>query len=518
MKILGTRLRVIAGSLVAAAMSVPAYAQFVPGQLLTATQLNAALQTASIQNGAINGATIGNSRPSSGAFTSLAASTSNPSLLFNLGGVGASDRALQAILQEQKISVIAFGADPTGTRPSATAIQNAVNFACASPSQKTVYEPPGTFLWDHNVTINCPAVKLIGAGGGGYNDNSPNINATTINRWVGPQGGTALTITPSSDQKTEDNSVMGIFWDGNNSLGGIAVNLVSARYGTYDIRAAHWATAFVQTDISPAATENSDVTGNIFYNISGYQTLPTDGSVLITNSAFNHNACWNHFFLIQAVYLNSPGVVLNGDDSERFDVINLYNADNGTAKGLVLNGSNTSPYANTRHNTFYLVGTGGSQRGNQGGVYSQGLDASGNPLAYPATGNNIVWYDAENSQAMPTIDPGSSLWWSEDNAPAGMRQFYYTSSPVGYVQVDNSGKITQAGQITIPAGGTSGSFTFPIYQGNTTAGFPHAVVSVQATPTTAAVPFWVSATNTAVTVTSGSPDSALTFSFKVEGY
>ncbi|WP_240201993.1 glycoside hydrolase family 55 protein [Burkholderia sp. LMG 13014] len=359
MKILGTRLRVIAGSLVAAAMSVPAYAQFVPGQLLTATQLNAALQTASIQNGAINGATIGNSRPSSGAFTSLAASTSNPSLLFNLGGVGASDRALQAILQEQKISVIAFGADPTGTRPSATAIQNAVNFACASPSQKTVYEPPGTFLWDHNVTINCPAVKLIGAGGGGYNDNSPNINATTINRWVGPQGGTALTITPSSDQKTEDNSVMGIFWDGNNSLGGIAVNLVSARYGTYDIRAAHWATAFVQTDISPAATENSDVTGNIFYNISGYQTLPTDGSVLITNSAFNHNACWNHFFLIQAVYLNSPGVVLNGDDSERFDVINLYNADNGTAKGLVLNGSNTSPYANTRHNTFYLVGTGG---------------------------------------------------------------------------------------------------------------------------------------------------------------
>ncbi|WP_205169066.1 glycosyl hydrolase family 28-related protein [Burkholderia sp. LMG 13014] len=518
MKIFRTRLRAIAGSLVAAAMSVPACAQFVPGQVLSATQLNTALQNAVIQSGAINGATIGNSRPSSGAFTSLAASTSNPSLLFNLGGVGASDRALQAILQEQKISVLAFGADPTGTRPSATAIQNAVNFACASPSQKTVYEPPGTFLWDHGVTINCPAVKLIGAGGGGYNDNSPNINATTINRWVGPQGGTALTITPSSDQKTEDNSVMGIFWDGNNSRGGIAVNLISARYGTYDIRAAHWATAFVQTDISPAATENSDVTGNIFYNISGYQTLPTDGSVLITNSAYNHNACWNHFFLIQAVYFNSPGVVLNGDDSERFDVINLYNADNGTAKGLVLNGSNTSPYANTRHNTFYLVGTGGSQNGNQGGVYSQGLDASGNPLAYPAVGNNIVWYDAENSQAMPTVDPGSSLWWSEDNAPAGMRQFYYTSSPVGYVQVDNSGKITQAGQITIPAGATSGSFTLPIYQGNTAAGFPHGVVSVQATPTTAAASFSASATNTAVTINSSSSSSAATFNFKVEGY
>lgn len=165
MKIFCARLRSITGFLIAAAVLDPAYAQFVPGQVLTATQLNSALQNAAIQGGAINGATIGSSRPRSGAFTSLAASTSNPSLLFNFGGAGESDRALQAILQEQKISVIAFGADPTGTRPSATAIQNAINYACASPSQKTVYEPPGTYLWDHSVTINCPAVKLIGAGG-----------------------------------------------------------------------------------------------------------------------------------------------------------------------------------------------------------------------------------------------------------------------------------------------------------------------------------------------------------------
>ncbi|VWC51136.1 putative exported phage protein [Burkholderia aenigmatica] len=99
-----------------------------------------------------------------------------------------------------------------------------------------------------------------------------------------------------------------------------------------------------------------------------------------------------------------------------------------------------------------------------------------------------------------------------------MRQFYYTTSPVGYVQVDNSGKITQAGQITIPAGATSGSFTLPIYQGNTAAGFPHGVVSVQATPTTAAASFSASATNTAVTINSSSSSSAATFNFKVEGY
>ncbi|MDR6377327.1 hypothetical protein [Paraburkholderia caledonica] len=51
-----------------------ANAQFTPGQVLTATQLNSALAAPSITGGSINGAAIGASVPSTGAFTTLSAS------------------------------------------------------------------------------------------------------------------------------------------------------------------------------------------------------------------------------------------------------------------------------------------------------------------------------------------------------------------------------------------------------------------------------------------------------------
>lgn len=51
-----------------------AQAQFINGQVLTATQLNSALAAPSITGGSINGAPIGNITPNTGAFTTLSAS------------------------------------------------------------------------------------------------------------------------------------------------------------------------------------------------------------------------------------------------------------------------------------------------------------------------------------------------------------------------------------------------------------------------------------------------------------
>jgi hypothetical protein len=51
-----------------------AQAQFINGQVLTATQLNSALAAPSITGGSINGAPIGSIAPNTGAFTTLSAS------------------------------------------------------------------------------------------------------------------------------------------------------------------------------------------------------------------------------------------------------------------------------------------------------------------------------------------------------------------------------------------------------------------------------------------------------------
>ncbi|MDN7881247.1 pectate lyase [Burkholderia aenigmatica] len=468
--------------------------------------------TATIPAGAINGTSIGGVTPSTGAFTSLSATTANPSLAYNFGGTGQIARQLQAYLQDSPISILDFGADPTGTFSSAGAVQAAFNYACASPWQKIVAAPPGVFLINATLTINCNGVKLVGAGGGGVNDNTPNITASTVFRWTGTSGGTALVIAPTGNEQLYDNGVLGIFWDGNNALGGIAVDMFSEKYGEFDIRAAHWSKTFVQLDISSNVTDNADTTGNMFYRIAGYQSGASDGSFLITNSTSAHNACWNTFELIQGNWNASPMIVLNGDDNENFVTVNGYNPNvNTTVKGVVLNGGATF-LQSTRHLTFYHLSTtanGGA------GVFAQGT----NQATYPVVGINIVYYDSDNNQADPVVGPGAQLWLGRNGTPTGTQAFYWASNPTGYVQIDASGKITITGVVAVANGATSGSYTFPTFPGKSVAGFPTEVAAVNTTASTAPVIFASFASQTAITVTlSSAATQTLYFYFKVEGY
>ncbi|WP_174958534.1 glycosyl hydrolase family 28-related protein [Burkholderia aenigmatica] len=545
-------------------VSLPALAQFTPGQVLTAAQLNnqfslyvplagatltgpltvpsltvtgtttlssfstsnATITGGSISGTPISGGSISTSNAAitggsisgtsisggTGSFTALSASTANPSLQYNFGGTGQVARLLLAYLQEAPISVIDFGADPTGTVPSATATQNAINYACASPSQKIVYEPPGTYLWDHTVTINCNGVKLIGAGGGGVNDNTPNITASTVNRWTGTSGGTALVIAPSGNEQIFDSGALGIFWDGNNGLGGIAVDIFSGKYGEYDIRAAHWSKTFVQLDISSSVTDNADTTGNTFYRIAGYQSGASDGAFLITNSTSAHNACWNTFVLIQGNWNATPMVTLNGDDNETFLTINGYNPNvNTSVYGVVLNGGATF-LQSTRHLEFHHLST--TSNGGAG-VFAQGT----NLATYPAIGINITYYDSDNNQADPVAGPGAQIWWGRNGAPIGKQAFYFASSPNGYVEIDSAGKIKIAGVVAVASGSTSGSYTFPTFPGKSSAGFPTQISSVSVTPSTTPVVYAAFSSLTQITVTLSSAPSQTIYSyFVVEGY
>ena len=74
------------------------------------------------------------------AYEAAVASSSGSSLVgYNEGGTGAVTRTVQAKLQEQ-VSVLDFGADPTGTTDSTAAINAAIQ------ASYTVYVPDGTYL------------------------------------------------------------------------------------------------------------------------------------------------------------------------------------------------------------------------------------------------------------------------------------------------------------------------------------------------------------------------------------
>ncbi|VWD60999.1 putative exported phage protein [Burkholderia aenigmatica] len=411
-----------------------------------------------------------------------------------------------------RVSVKQFGAKLIGGDDTVY-IKAAIAAASASTEFKEVFVDPGSCLISDTLLIHSAAVRLIGSGSGGYHDAWPNINATTRFIWAGAANGICVQIRADSNNPTQwvaNNAVKGIFFDGNNALGGIAVNLVSARYGEYSVSGCHWSISIVQMDIDSAVTENGTCTGNLFELITGYQTNPQDGSFLICNSNPNFNCCWNTYTLIQGNWSAKPMIFLNGNDNDNFMTINGYNSTpNVNVYGIVCNGG-PSFFQATRHCAFYHVSTaalGG------GGVFVQGTDHA----VVAAYSINILYYDIDNNQANPVAGPGASVWWSTNNAPSAKQAFFFTSPP-GFQEIDNAGKIKIAGVVKISSGQTSGTFTFPIFPGLTVPGFPNQIVNVQVTPSTQPIMISAFASTTALTVTASSAVPAdIYLYFTVEG-
>lgn len=97
---------------------------------------------------------------SSGAFTTLSASTANPSLLYNQGGTGAVNRTYQSKFQET-ISVKDFGATGGGSVDDTSAIQAAEAAAC-SAGGGVIYFPHGTYKVNSSINITCNNIHFVG--------------------------------------------------------------------------------------------------------------------------------------------------------------------------------------------------------------------------------------------------------------------------------------------------------------------------------------------------------------------
>lgn len=81
---------------------------------------------------------------------------------FNPGGTGAVQRAQDVKLRELGVSVLDYGADPTGVAASDTAFTNAAN-AAATYGMRTVYIPAGTYRLNAQWYMDKP-LRWIGAG------------------------------------------------------------------------------------------------------------------------------------------------------------------------------------------------------------------------------------------------------------------------------------------------------------------------------------------------------------------
>lgn len=145
----------------------------------------------SINAAALGGATfaspgaIGSGSPSTGAFTSLSSTTSNPSLNYLSPGTGASTRSYASKF-EDTISVMDFlsAAQIADVRTNAqtldstTAIQAAINYAESLPTGGKIYFPPGTYLISSPLLITGSNITLEGAVEGWYGQGGSTIRTT----------------------------------------------------------------------------------------------------------------------------------------------------------------------------------------------------------------------------------------------------------------------------------------------------------------------------------------------------
>jgi len=111
----------------------------------------------------------------SGIYAAFAASSGSSLVGYTQGGTGAVATTVQAKLR-QTVSVLDFGADPTGATDSTTAIQAAIT---AAPQGGAVYVPNGTYKVSDALVID-KALTIYGDGPG---------------KWIDSLGGSIITQT-----------------------------------------------------------------------------------------------------------------------------------------------------------------------------------------------------------------------------------------------------------------------------------------------------------------------------------
>ena len=430
--------------------------------------------------------------------TALAAATGSSLVGFQQTGTGSVARTALAKMRDT-FNAQDFGAKGDGTTDDTAALQAAIN-ALSNGGVLTI--PAGTYKITSTLNIQNNGFILQGAGAGDNHDTGTAIVAPCRFLWSGASGGTMVKIASAGTQVITGNGVSGIFFDGNSTLCGIGLQIISGRLGNYEIVGAHCATSIVQLDVNNSLTEAAGTTENYFSKISGYQTLTGDGAILIENGTSSWDCSQNIFAFIGGSFKNTGAVFLNNADSETFIVIKLYKVAGavGTSVGLVLNGGATASQC-ARNNIVYYIGVTNA---------TAPVFASGTTFNTVASNqNNIIFLDTANNPNLPSIDTGATLYWGTIKSPLATRSFS-TSNGISSFQ-DASGLLTQSGVSASIAVNATLVITFATP-------FTSYPTSVCVTPKTSSTTFSATATATQLTIRNAPSGAAATdFYWRVEG-
>lgn len=252
-----------------------------------------------------------------------------------------------------EVSIIDFGADPSGTNSSSTAISDAI---ASLPSTGGIVKfPKGSYRITGSITINKNGVQLVGEGGNGTTSGT---SATRV-FWDGSSGGTMLVTSGN----LIGIGIRGIMFDGNTSAA-TALQLENiARSWFEDILVTRWTgPAIVLRGTSGGASTEQNVF--ILVNALGPSGSSADGLVLGASDSSHAGASQNTFIRCMFHRSDATGrgsIIFRYADNNEFYAIRLRapapNPDTGDAiRFEVPSGTQLFPHSN---HFYRLVARGG---------------------------------------------------------------------------------------------------------------------------------------------------------------
>jgi hypothetical protein len=196
---------------------------------------------------------------------------------------------------------------------------------------------------------------------------------------------------------------------GSNGEAAYALEIESAQYSQFhelDLRdgsvaSMHW-TTLCPSDPAPPSGR-----GNAYNQSSHVSIVNLEGSPVIVGSCgIGDNSHHNHLMDFRGRYRDVPFLVCGNADANNFDGFSAFkNGSVGGVYGIELKGtSEPDGRGACRHNVF----SGVTQMGSQAGIVSRG-----NGFARGAVSNVILMWSRDNGTPAVTIEPGSTLWWSD---------------------------------------------------------------------------------------------------------
>ena len=284
------------------------------------------------------------------------------SVTFTPPGTGGTARTVQTKLAEIQLSIIDYGADPTNTTDSTSAINSCIA-EIVSLGGGTVYFPQGTYKVSSTILITNSNIKLIGAGIGSFHYIGTTVTAASSINWIG--GATPIIqfdpSYPTNNQWLSDCQLDGIFLKGH-GLATVGVQINSCRNGRFRVFGIDCTVNLCQTGCTLPGTPLSDTSDcqQNYIEVQGNQTqanapngglLKLDGQLFTFQGYANASTTLNVTSIAAPNYIPIGATLLIGSGTSATNsgvTIASYGTGNGANTGTyILSGSLTTAGAPT---------------------------------------------------------------------------------------------------------------------------------------------------------------------------